>query len=130
MRARIRDHDYPRPVHRHASLVRGLLLLTIAAGCASVPERVGKPRSRDIHRWPQAVPSQGSSMALLELDDVDWIQLDTLRVDHTEYGTMELPPGTYCVTATTGGSRGDCEPSSFVLSPGESKEIRVPVAAN
>lgn len=36
-------------------------------------------------------------MALLELDDVDWIQLDTLRVDHTEYGTMELPPGTYCV---------------------------------
>jgi hypothetical protein len=97
MRARTYDSDYSRPLQRHASLIRGLLLLTIVAGCVSIPERVGKPRSREIYRMPQAVPLQRSSLALLELGDVDWIQLDTLRIDHTEYGAVELPPGEYCI---------------------------------
>jgi hypothetical protein len=57
---------------------------------------VGKPHSQEVYYWPLG-GQQPASSALLELGDVDWIQLDILRIDHTEYGSVELTPGTYCV---------------------------------
>lgn len=82
---------------RCMALVRGLVLVTILAGCVSVPERVSKPRSQAIYHWPPAGQPADTSLALLELGDVDWIRLDTLHIDHTEYGSVKLPPGNYCI---------------------------------
>jgi hypothetical protein len=74
-----------------------VLLAVLVAGCASVPERVGKPLSNAVYRTPEAAQLADSTLATLELGDVDWIRIDSLLVDHTEYGSVKLPPAVHCI---------------------------------
>jgi hypothetical protein len=75
----------------------------------------------------------GQTIATVVLRDMSPARESAVQVLFIPAGAAfnfeNLPPGTYCVTATTGGGRGDCESSSLVLAPGESKAISVPIAA-
>lgn len=74
-----------------------LLPILLVVGCASIPERVGKSLSNEVYRAPQAGTLPDSSLAILQLGDTDWIRIDTLLIDHTEYGSVKLLPGVYCL---------------------------------
>jgi hypothetical protein len=88
----------PSPARRLGLVIYGRVLLAVlVVACASVPERVGKPLSNAVYRAPEAAQLPDSMIATLELGDVDWIRIDSLLVDHTEYGSVKLPPAVHCI---------------------------------
>jgi hypothetical protein len=78
--------------------------------------------------------SAGPMIANVVLRDLGPARESPTRVQFVRSGAAfifdNLPPGNYCVLAQTAGSRGDCAHSSFVLSPGETKMIGIPITAN